>query len=106
MAAAPLPVRRAAARRRTAETPTVVPSIARAQGTACAQRHPVPMKGTMAFLDTAETRTYAMLQQVLRNHATLVPSFSFPHTMGTCGALFALLCAQLDDPREQTWTPR
>ena len=51
----------------------------------------------MAFLDTAETRTYAMLQQALRNHMTL-HTLSFPHTLGTCGALFALLCAQLDDP--------
>jgi hypothetical protein len=51
----------------------------------------------MAFLDAAETRTYAMLQQVLRNHAIL-HTLSFPHTMGTCGALFALLCAQMDAP--------
>ena len=51
----------------------------------------------MAFLDAAETRTYAMLQQVLRNHAIL-HTLSFPHTMGTCGALVALLCAQLDAP--------
>ena len=51
----------------------------------------------MAFLDAAETRTYAMLQQVLRNHAIL-HTLSFPHTLGTCGALVALLCAQLDAP--------
>ena len=51
----------------------------------------------MAFLDAAETRTYAMLQQVLRNHAIL-HTLSFPHTMGTCGALVALLSAQLDAP--------
>jgi len=51
----------------------------------------------MAFLDTAETRTYVMLQQALRNHTTLY-TLSFPHTLGTCGALFALLCAQLDVP--------
>ena len=51
----------------------------------------------MAFLDTGETRTYAMLQQVLRNHTTL-HTLSFPHTLGTCGALVALLCAQLDAP--------
>ena len=61
------------------------------------------MKGTMAFLDTAETRTYAMLQQVLRNHATL-HTLSFPHTMGTCGALFALLMSWTT--QETTWTPR
>ena len=51
----------------------------------------------MAFLDTAETRTYAMLQQALRNHTTL-HTLSFPHTLGTCGALVALLSAQLDAP--------
>ena len=49
-----------------------------------------PTKGAMAFLDAAETRTYAMLQQVLRNHAIL-HTLSFPHTMGTCGALVALV---------------
>ena len=53
----------------------------------------------MAFLDTAETRTYVMLQQALRNHTTLY-TLSFPHTMGTCGALFALLCAQMDAPED------
>jgi hypothetical protein len=55
------------------------------------------MKDAMAFLDTAETQTYTMLQQVLHNHTTL-HTLSFPHTLGTCGALFALLCAQLDVP--------
>ena len=57
----------------------------------------------MAFLDAAETRTYAMLQQVLRNHAIL-HTLSFPHTMGTCGALVALLSAQLDAPDDDLET--
>ena len=57
------------------------PSSARAQGTARASVTLSPLKGAMAFLDTGETRTYAMLQQVLRNHATL-HTLSFPHTHG------------------------
>ena len=56
-----------------------------------------PTKGAMAFRDIAETRTYVMLHQALRYHTTL-HTLSFPHTLGTCGALVALLCAQLDAP--------
>ena len=62
-----------------------------------------PRKAPLAFLDTAETRTYTMLHQVLHNQTTLY-TLSFPHTLGTCGALFALLCAQLDAPDDDLET--
>jgi hypothetical protein len=52
----------------------------------------------MAFLDDIEATTYSMLKQVLQNHCTTQP-LCFPHTLITCGALVALVCAQLDETR-------
>jgi hypothetical protein len=53
----------------------------------------------MAFLDDAEATTYSMLKQVLQNHCTM-HTLCFPHTLITCGALVALVCAQLDETRD------
>src|SRR5439155_10475909 len=52
----------------------------------------------MAFLDNAEATTYSMLKQVLQNHCT-TQTLCFPHTLVGCGALVALVCAQLDATR-------
>jgi len=52
----------------------------------------------MAFLDDAEATTYTMLKQVLQNHCT-TQTLCFPHTLVACGALVALVCAQLDETR-------
>jgi hypothetical protein len=52
----------------------------------------------MAFRDDAEATTYTMLKQVLQNHCT-THTLAFPQTLVSCGALLALVCAQLDDPR-------
>jgi hypothetical protein len=53
----------------------------------------------MAFLDDAEATTYRMLKQVLQNHCT-TQTLCLPHTMGACGALVALVCAQLEETRD------
>jgi hypothetical protein len=53
----------------------------------------------MAFLDDAEAATYTMLKQVLQNHCT-TSTLCFPHTLVTCGALVAFVCAQLDETRD------
>jgi hypothetical protein len=39
-----------------------------------------------------------MLKQVLQNHCT-TQTLCFPHTLVACGALVALVCAQLDETR-------
>jgi hypothetical protein len=52
----------------------------------------------MVFLDDAEATTYRMLQQVLQNHCT-THTLCLPHTLVTCGALLAFVCAQLDETR-------
>jgi hypothetical protein len=52
----------------------------------------------MAFLDDAETTTYRMLQQVLQNHY-MAHKLCLPYTLVACGALVALVCAQLDETR-------
>jgi hypothetical protein len=57
-----------------------------------------PEKGAMAFLDDAEATTYRMLKQVLQNHCT-THALCLPHTLVTCGALVAFVCAQLDETR-------
>ena len=75
---------------RTPHTPT--PSFSHERGTAG------PEKGAMAFLDDAEATTYSMLKQVLQNHCT-TQTLCFPHTLVGCGALVALVCAQLDETR-------
>jgi len=51
----------------------------------------------MAVLDDAEATTYRMLQQVLQNHYT-VHTLCLPYTLVTCGALVALVCAQVGEP--------
>jgi len=53
----------------------------------------------MAFLDDAEATTYSMLKQVLQNHCT-TQTLCLPHTLVACGALVALVCAQLDETRD------
>ena len=55
-------------------------------------------KGAMTFLDDAEATTYRMLQQVLQNHYT-TSTLCLPYTLVACGALVALVCAQLDETR-------
>ena len=55
-----------------------------------------PEKGAMAFLDDTEATTYTMLKQVLQNHCT-TQTLCLPHTLVACGALVALVCAQLDE---------
>jgi hypothetical protein len=55
-----------------------------------------PEKGAMAFLDDTEATTYNMLKQVLQNHCT-TQTLCLPHTLVACGALVALVCAQLDE---------
>jgi hypothetical protein len=57
-----------------------------------------PEKGAMAFLNDAEATTYSMLKQVLQNHCT-THTLCFPHTLVTCGALVAFVCAQRDETR-------
>ena len=57
-----------------------------------------PEKGALALLDDAEATTYTMLQQVLQNHCT-TSTLCLPHTLVACGALVALVCAQLDETR-------
>ncbi len=52
----------------------------------------------MAFLDDVEATTYRMLQQVLQNHYTTY-KLCLPYTLVACGALVALVCAQLDETR-------
>jgi hypothetical protein len=52
----------------------------------------------MAFLDDAEATTYRMLQQVLQNHY-MTYKLCLPYTLVACGALVALVCAQLDETR-------
>jgi hypothetical protein len=52
----------------------------------------------MAFLDDAEATTYHMLKQVLQNHCA-TQTLCFPHTLVACGALVALVCAQLNETR-------
>jgi len=52
----------------------------------------------MAVLDDAEATTYSMLKQVLQNHCT-TQTLCLPHTLVTCGALVAWVCAHLDEPR-------
>jgi hypothetical protein len=52
----------------------------------------------MAVLDDAETTTYHMLQHVLQNHYTTY-TLCLPYTLVACGALVALVCAQLDETR-------
>jgi hypothetical protein len=52
----------------------------------------------MAFLDDAEVTTYRMLQQVLQNHY-MAHKLCLPYTLVACGALFVLVCAQLDETR-------
>ena len=51
----------------------------------------------MAVLDDAETTTYHMLQQVLQNHYT-AHTLCLPYTLVACGALVALVYAQVDAP--------
>jgi hypothetical protein len=51
----------------------------------------------MAFLDDAEATTYHMLQQVLQNHYTTY-TLCLPYTLVACGALVALVSAQVDEP--------
>jgi hypothetical protein len=51
----------------------------------------------MAVLDDAEATTYRMLQQVLQNHYT-TSTLCLPYTLVACGALVALVCAQVDAP--------
>jgi len=53
----------------------------------------------MAFVDEAEATTYTMLKQVLHNHCT-TQTLCFPHTLVACGALVALVGAQLDETRD------
>ena len=53
----------------------------------------------MAFVDEAEATTYTMLKQVLQNHYT-TQTLCFPHTLVACGALVALVGAQLDETRD------
>jgi hypothetical protein len=53
----------------------------------------------MAFLDDAEATTFSMLKQVLQNHCT-TQTLCLPHTLVACGALVALVCAQLDETRD------
>jgi hypothetical protein len=50
----------------------------------------------MAFLDDAEVTTYRMLQQVLQNHY-MAHKLCLPYTLVACGALVALVCAELDE---------
>ena len=52
----------------------------------------------MALLDDAEAATYTMLKQVLQNHCT-TSTLCLPHTLVACGALVALVCAQLNETR-------
>jgi hypothetical protein len=52
----------------------------------------------MALLDDAEATTYRMLQQVLQNHYR-AHKLCLPYTLVACGALVALVCAQLDETR-------
>ena len=52
----------------------------------------------MAFLDDAEAPTYSMLKHVLQNHCT-THRLCLPHTLVTCGALVAFVCAQRDETR-------
>jgi hypothetical protein len=75
---------------RTPHAPT--PSFRHERGTAG------PEKGAMALLDDAEATTYRMLKQVLQNHCT-TQTRCLPHTLVGCGALVALVCAQLDETR-------
>src|SRR5262249_16182431 len=56
-----------------------------------------PEKGAMAVLDDAEATTYHMLQQVLQNHYT-THTLCLPYTLVACGALVALVSAQVDAP--------
>jgi hypothetical protein len=51
----------------------------------------------MAVLDDAEATTYHMLQQVLQNHYT-AHTLCLPYTLVACGALVALVSAQVDAP--------
>ena len=53
----------------------------------------------MALLDDAEATTYRMLQQVLQNHYRAY-KLCLPYTLVACGALVALVCAQLDETRD------
>src|SRR5262249_61261101 len=57
-----------------------------------------PEKDAMAVLDDAEATTYRMLQQVLQNHY-MTYKLCLPYTLVACGALVALVCAQLDETR-------
>src|SRR5262245_14967234 len=50
----------------------------------------------MAVLDDAEATTYRMLQQVLQNHY-MAHKLCLPYTLVACGALVALVCAQVDE---------
>ena len=52
----------------------------------------------MAFLDDAEATTYHMLQHVLQNHYTTY-ALCLPYTLVACGALVALVYAQVDEPQ-------
>src|SRR5262249_52826652 len=52
----------------------------------------------MAFLDDAEATTYRMLKHVLQNHWT-THRLCLPHTLVTCGALVAFVCASRDETR-------
>jgi hypothetical protein len=56
-----------------------------------------PEKGAMAVLDDAEATTYHMLQHVLQNHYTTY-TLCLPYTLVACGALVALVYAQVDEP--------
>ena len=79
------------------EAPEPAPSSSHERGTAG------PEKGAMAFLDDAEATTYCMLQQVLQNHCTTY-ALCLPHTPVACGALVALVCAQVETRREALWS--
>jgi hypothetical protein len=52
----------------------------------------------MALLDDAEATTYSMLKHGLQKHC-LTHILCFPHTLVTCGALVAFVCAQRDETR-------
>jgi hypothetical protein len=51
------------------------------------------------FATDEEAATYRMLKQVLQNHCT-TQTLCLPHTLVACGALVALVCAQLDETRD------